>query len=478
MLPTRLIDVGDKGPRLCLSGDIESDACYVALSHCWGSVDFLTLTKNNIDIFRKQIPNLALTKTFRDAIYITQYLGFRYLWIDSLCIVQDDTADWAREAGLMAGVYGSSTVTIAASSATDGSVGCFFNRPKTWRCQIRTSWDAGKIFYYGVTHHSFDSLEIPLHSRAWVVQESYLSRRILHFYKNEVFWSCRQSCRCETFPNERIDRIHSYAFDISSTSITRLQWPHVVNYYSQRKLTRSSDKLVAIGGLARLIHQTSKEEYLGGMWRNNLEMQLCWTSGLENQSKSKAYVAPTWSWASSNAHVIPGEEDDGRKEADHLCIKIVEAKVSPGFSNNFGGITGGTLRISCEIICKVSICYGDFNGSAIILDGVSRKVYISLNGLEEFPTPGQTQLFNFYLLVISAGGDGDRRNPRGLLLEPTGEQNGQYWRKGMFKDTKYPTNPSEFLEIFDNVDYKLSTRDYVDVTLDDNGAKRYVIDIV
>jgi hypothetical protein len=386
MLPSRLIDVGDKGPRLCLSGDIESDACYVALIHCRGSLDFLTLTKNNVDIFRKQIPNLALTKTFQDAIYITRYLGFRYLWIDSLCIVQDDTADWAREAGLMTEVYGGSAVTIAASSATDGSVGCFFNRPKTWRCQIRASRDAGQMFYDGVTEHSLGPLNIPLHSRAWVVQERYLPRRILHFYKNEVFWDCLQSCKCETFPNELIDSIYTYAFSLSSKNITRLQWPHIVNYYSQRKLTRSSDKLVAIGGLARLIHETSKDEYLGGMWRNNLEMQLCLTSGLENQSKSKAYVALTWSWASSNAHVIPGEEDDGREEPDHLCIKIVEAKVNPAFSNNFGGITAGVLRISCEILCKATICYGALNESAIILDGVSRKVYISLDGLKELPT--------------------------------------------------------------------------------------------
>jgi Heterokaryon incompatibility protein (HET) len=477
MLPTRLIDAGDKGPRLCLSGDIESDACYVALSHCWGSLDFLTLRKNNIDIFRKQIPNLALTKTFRDAIYITQYLGFRYVWIDSLCIVQDDKADWAQEADLMTGVYGGSTVTIAASSATDGSVGCFFNRPKTWRCQIHTGRDAGQILYDGVIEHSTTRLNIPLHSRAWAVQERYLSRRILHFYENEVFWECLWCCRCETFPNESIDRVHSNAFELSPKRITRLQWPHIINHYSQRKLTRSSDKLVAIGGLARLVHETSKDEYLGGMWRKNLEMQLCWTSGVQNQSKSETYTAPTWSWASSNAHVIPAEEDDGREEPDHLCIKIIEAKVHPALSNTFGGITAGVLRISCEILCKATICFGNWNESAIILDGVSRKVYISLDGLEE-PPLGQTQLFNFYLLVVAAGGDGDRRNPRGLLLEPTGKKNGQYRRKGMFKDPKHPTNPSEFLGIFDKVDCRLRACDSVDVTLGNNGAKRYVIDIV
>ena len=96
MLPTRLIDVSDEQPKLCLSENIEPDTSYVALSHCWGSLDFLTLKKSNIKIFQNQIPDLALTKTFRDAVHITQYLGFRYLWIDSLCIIQDDTADWAR----------------------------------------------------------------------------------------------------------------------------------------------------------------------------------------------------------------------------------------------------------------------------------------------------------------------------------------------------------------------------------------------
>ena len=283
----------DNRPRLCLSSDIEADACYVTLSHCWGSLDFLTLRKNNIDIFRKQIPNLALTQTFRDAIYITRYLGFHYLWIDSLCIVQDDTADWDRESALMAGVYGSSALTIAASSAADGSVGCFFNRPKTWRCQIRIGHDAGEVFYDGVADHSGSPLDIPLLTRAWVVQERYLSRRILHFSEDEVYWECLSDARSETFADEYVLRMHHPAFLLSPKRINRLQWPHIVNYYSARKLTRSSDKLVAIGGLARIIHEKTNDEYLGGMWRNNLEMQLCWTSDKE---KATTYMAPTWSW--------------------------------------------------------------------------------------------------------------------------------------------------------------------------------------
>jgi len=476
MLPTRLIDVSDEGPKLCLSENIESDACYVALSHCWGSLDFLTLKKSNINIFQNQIPDSALTKTFSDAIHITQYLGFRYLWIDSLCIIQDDTADWAREAGLMTGVYGCSAITIAASSATDGSIGCFFSRPKTWRCQIRAGPNAEQILYD--VEYSHDRINIPLHSRAWVVQERYLSRRILHFYENEVFWECVQCCRCETFPNESVDRIHTYHFYLYPKRPTRRQWPQIVNYYSQRKLTRNTDKLIAIGGLARLIHQSSKDEYLGGMWRDKLEMQLCWTSGFEDHSVSKTYIAPTWSWASSTTHVIPAEEDDGREEPDRLCIEIIEAKVQPAFSDIFGGLTTGVLRLSCEILCKVTICLGSMHESAFILDGISHKVYVSLDGLDELPALGTTKLFDFYLLVVAAGGDGDRRHPRGLLLEPTGNQNGHYRRKGMFKDPQYPANPSEFLKIFNNVDYKLRLCDYVNATLGDDGATRYVIEIV
>lgn len=130
-MPTRVVDVSNDGVRLIetkpsvLEGD---DRRYCALSHCWGPVPIIKTEKANYDEHCKAIPWELLSKTFREAILTTRQLGFRYIWIDSLCIKQDDGADWAAEAATMCDVYQNAILTIAATQAEDGGVGCFKDR--------------------------------------------------------------------------------------------------------------------------------------------------------------------------------------------------------------------------------------------------------------------------------------------------------------------------------------------------------------
>lgn len=109
------------------------------MSHCWGGVAFNSLTKANFSSFREIIPVSTLSKTFQNAIYIARYIGIEYIWIDSLCIIQDDLEDWRRESSLMATVYGGSHINLAASGASNGNVGCFFKRQASWRCQVEAT---------------------------------------------------------------------------------------------------------------------------------------------------------------------------------------------------------------------------------------------------------------------------------------------------------------------------------------------------
>lgn len=105
LLPTRLISLKTNEVKLCLSSELKRSQEYVTLSHCWGKQNFETLLSNNIEEFQRNLPPQALSKTFREAIEIAFFLGFQYIWIDSLCIIQDDSEDWAREAALMSTVY-------------------------------------------------------------------------------------------------------------------------------------------------------------------------------------------------------------------------------------------------------------------------------------------------------------------------------------------------------------------------------------
>jgi Heterokaryon incompatibility protein (HET) len=133
-LPTRLVYVSEnnKGIRLCLTKEISFDqgkVNYTALTHCWGLRPMPILT--NRDNFQQMlcgIPFQSLTKTFQDAIIITRRLGYKYVWIDSLCILQGDIDDWVSESGIMGSIFAGCSVNIVAAAARGGFVGCFFDR--------------------------------------------------------------------------------------------------------------------------------------------------------------------------------------------------------------------------------------------------------------------------------------------------------------------------------------------------------------
>jgi hypothetical protein len=128
-LPTRLINVktsGDKSKlmaNVCQGDTLPLDTPYLALSHCWGSNAFLTMTRANASTFEISLPVKELSRTFQDAFFATVTMGFQYIWIDCLCIIQDDLEDWKHEAQLMHDVYRNCTCMVSASSFADGREG-------------------------------------------------------------------------------------------------------------------------------------------------------------------------------------------------------------------------------------------------------------------------------------------------------------------------------------------------------------------
>lgn len=179
---------------------------YAALSHCWGSSQTCITTTSNLEARKAGIPWEALPKTFQDAIQIVLRLDIKYIWIDSLCILQDDTEDWHTESAKMADVYELASLTLAATASPADSHGCYSPSlaladgmelvlPEgvgPVRIAVRkhiTHWDA-------VGHREMCN-QFPLLSRGWAYQERLLSRRILHFCETELVWECRDLSVCE-----------------------------------------------------------------------------------------------------------------------------------------------------------------------------------------------------------------------------------------------------------------------------------------
>jgi hypothetical protein len=204
-LPTRLLDVGVSAtqPRLIITNERNSDrpSSYLALSHCWGKTKMPTLTTSNIQDLRRAISLSGLPPNFRDAIQATRKLGFRYLWIDSLCIIQDSIEDWAAESVTMGKVYQTATLCIAAAASKDADGGLFQCR-SLYRCRFNLGSRTHSESYLAVDSElwTVGVGEAPLNTRAWVLQERFFAPRTVYFGSDQVYWECREMHACEVFP--------------------------------------------------------------------------------------------------------------------------------------------------------------------------------------------------------------------------------------------------------------------------------------
>jgi hypothetical protein len=206
--PTRLVDIGDSSgtqdPFLKEMKDHpEPSGIYIALSHCWGKSQIITTTKATYSERTKAIPWSSLSKTFQDAITIARGLGVRYIWIDSLAIIQDDIDDWAQEASRMASVYQNSWLTIAATAASDGNDGCLSPHPiycidgkengHLYRILVREHIDHSSFGRSAeLSNRPATRRRFPLLSRGWTLQEQLLAPCIIHFTEQELVWECNE----------------------------------------------------------------------------------------------------------------------------------------------------------------------------------------------------------------------------------------------------------------------------------------------
>ena len=168
---------------------------YMALSHRWGIAHVLSTKQDNIQSHYAGIPIADLPRTFQDAVFVCSTIGLSFIWIDSLCIIQDDDKDWEREAEMMGDVYANAFCTISATAAEGSTDG--FLKPRELTAPIRLD-QSHPFFVTDGANVREDVNKSNLNSRGWVFQERYLSPRILHFAKSQVYWECGAGVHCET----------------------------------------------------------------------------------------------------------------------------------------------------------------------------------------------------------------------------------------------------------------------------------------
>jgi len=129
-LPSRVIDVGNSQDDIRVFEPKGAEGIYFTLSYCWGNKgEEAKTTRANIRRRLQKLPHNELSKTHQDAVYITRQMGVRYLWIDAICILQDDSTDWATESAKMGSIYHNSMLTLAAAESVDAEGGILLDRP-------------------------------------------------------------------------------------------------------------------------------------------------------------------------------------------------------------------------------------------------------------------------------------------------------------------------------------------------------------
>jgi hypothetical protein len=128
---------------------------YFCLSHCWGPEQIITTTRTNLQAHKREIPLNSLPKTFRDAVLLTKRFGIAYIWIDSLCIVQDDNNDWKIESAKMERIYREAQLTIAATRSSSGAGGLYAVTPDFEVSGVSSSGEKYSAFLPGENRASY-----------------------------------------------------------------------------------------------------------------------------------------------------------------------------------------------------------------------------------------------------------------------------------------------------------------------------------
>ncbi|KAI9686815.1 MAG: hypothetical protein M1820_010550 [Bogoriella megaspora] len=364
-LPKRLLRIspseGKNVPNVSLEEDVLTNDPYLILSHCWGGYQPHRLLRHNLDSMLEKVDVESLSPTFKDAIWLTMELGYRYLWIDCFCILQDedDDSDWQQESAKMMDYYLNAVLTIAATDSLDGEGGLFRTRNSEILEPCIIQWNSAEAGPFTLRRlisnngaAAFNALQkAHLNRRAWVLQERLLSRRVLHFSHAQIWFECREATASEARPcGVNVTNVVSTL----SESSRKRSWYELVRSYSQCELSRSTDRLIAFAGIVERFAKLCglrPDDYVAGFWRFEFPGCLYWVCDRQETSSLKKYIAPSWSWASVSSPIEASTVHANEWVPNEISTKYVELlethvalKASP-----FGSVSDAFIRVKAHI---------------------------------------------------------------------------------------------------------------------------------
>lgn len=390
--PTRLLDVGlDTGVVRLIKSDSGRPLEYATLSYCWGDKEAadqqLKTTKSSIAEHFTQIKLANLPQVASDAIELCRALDIKYIWIDALCIIQDDAADWARESVEMSRIYTESLITfcvLQGTSCLDGFLQRAHSSPTlqigfssslrdevAGKLLLRMSEPVENILTRETGEPAYRPLKFPANVdlpnapwvyRAWTFQEAIVSPRKLYIGRTGChlsFDGLQESVDGTPFTD------FLSLLKPSDVPGRRLSvWYQYVHEYSRRQLSYRQDRLPAISAIARtLSQQFPGEEYIAGLWTSDLARGLLWSPCVKGVFEgctkllARGYIAPSWSWA-HRPNLVEWVDVKGPEALFTPEFEFLESKLRFETNSPFSRALGGHIQIDAKMT-KVSLGTGD-----------------------------------------------------------------------------------------------------------------------
>ncbi|KAK8108587.1 hypothetical protein PG984_014388 [Apiospora sp. TS-2023a] len=458
---------------------------YAAVSYCWGPRHpHLKAESSSLSSLREGISWSDLPKTLSDAVALTAKIGCRWIWIDSMCIVQDDEQDWAREATKMSTVYKHALVTIIASSAACCNEGFLdkARKPSAHLGEVSAGQDKsielrGRVLYDWGHHRGgpqshdshYNKWLDPVDYRGWTLQERVLSSRYLCFTSGEVQFSCHESRTCECG--------QQLFGDLCAATDPEEQWFSMVQEYSRRSLTKQSDVTVAFKGIQQMAAAKIQEVTCVSMiWLQptmtpfTARSLLWYRYGREEIPAyfPKNLTVPSYSWASLKGEFIHSSsrqfqgakfpticlgldvEDTKGGDIDETSIRLLGPLYSAKLAVSEPGESMPELFANVEILDtsgpRASTCYLDGpldRVSSEIEEGcftLSRASFDTLEESELARTSTRIEETPVFVLLVMIK-DGEERNGTGLLLARSAKSLDAYERIGVLLLSNYSELP-------------------------------------
>jgi hypothetical protein len=357
------------------------------------------LQSENLAEFTSAIPEDTLPQTIKDAIILTRALDISYIWIDALCIIQNNAQDWEVEAAKMASVYGGAYVVL--SAATGESCDSGFLGPRRYSHHalslgsdgrnpepVYAFLEAGNGVDAGEKMHDFVlsgylseknlATACPVYGRGWCLQEQVLAARLVHFTDSEMVMECAEAVTCECgavagqnkqhcLPNNPPElpptprKPHWYQTTRVVKDVRKGlgAWWSCVEQYSVRHLSVETDRLPAISGIAESLSECGLGSYCAGIWEADLPSGLLWGVIPQHPAKPRRpaeYTAPSWSWASVMAPILrPDQPIPLSFLGDKAALlparaEIVKVECEPRSVSPFGRLLRASLTLKATAI--------------------------------------------------------------------------------------------------------------------------------